>query len=254
MIRWFHFPNLGFREPRSPKGVWDGSGLGGLGAREGIPERGFVRWCKRQGYPCIRTVNLFWYLPSRSRSFPRCSKHVLREIWQYRVQRHRALLKHGISEMEDGGLRRLKGKELRYWVQGFSPHPGRWDFYYRRERLYYSEISARYQSARNFWNECPRNAKSTVLRCLRYSNRVPEAHPDYFVIFRGTGPAFVEVKGLRESIRPSQRRFFPELVANASQRIWLVRVNHSGRKLRWYFVDSSGFHILSEASEPSCKR
>ena len=40
---------------------------------------------------------------------------------------------------------------------------------------------------------------------------------DYVVLFRSVGGtfAFVEVKSPRESIRPSQRHFFPELVRTA---------------------------------------
>lgn len=42
---------------------------------------------------------------------------------------------------------------------------------------------------------------------------------------------FVEVKGPRESLRPSQREFFPELVRRAGQKVWLARFNMQGTNI-----------------------
>jgi hypothetical protein len=81
------------------------------------------------------------------------------------------------------------------------------------------------------------------LRCAAYSNRRPESHPDYLVLFRKLGDTactFVEVKSPRESLRPSQRKFFPELVREAGQRVMLVRLTDNGENVRFFEFNSDG--------------
>jgi len=81
------------------------------------------------------------------------------------------------------------------------------------------------------------------LRYASYSNRRPESHPDYLVAFRnnhGTECTFVEVKSPRESLRASQRQFFPELVKKAGQRVMLVRLTEDGENVRFFEFNSGG--------------
>jgi hypothetical protein len=52
-----------------------------------------------------------------------------------------------------------------------------------------------------FWNGCP-DMREMFLRCAAFSNRRPESHPDYLVLFRNHHErqyAFVEVKSPPES-------------------------------------------------------
>jgi hypothetical protein len=251
-FKFIQMPKISVREPRLIKDVWHGNWLMGIGGPpEGPRDRAFVRWCRKKSNLCIRTVNLFWYLDYHPRSFPTFSKRALRQMWQYEVKRFRALLTSSFRIAEGNRWRRMTAKEVREYVRTWYPHPGRWDFYYRNRKHYYMENLSRYESVRNFWKRCPASARRRISRCRRYSNRVPEAHPDYYVVFRGSGGrplhGFVEVKGFRESIRPSQKRFFPELVKKNSQQIWIVRIEPHGRKLRWYRVGASGPNRMLES-------
>jgi hypothetical protein len=65
------------------------------------------------------------------------------------------------------------------------------------------------------------------------------------VVFRGRYHAFVEVKGFRESVRPSQRKAFPMLVKKLSVSVLLVRIEPAAKHLRWFHVDLSGIHRAS---------
>ena len=256
-MEWVRLPQLNLPEPTIPKGVWDGSWLGGTGINRVLTERAFERWCKRRGHLCIRTVDLFWYLSYQPRDLPRFDKETLKAIWRYQMQRSRLLLKHGLEQgiwvAEGNRWRKMKPKEVRQWIQKWMPgHPGRWDFYYKQSKRYYSACISRYKWTLKLWSSYPVSAKRAILRCSRYSNRIPEAHPDYYVVFQVRGrerPAhgFVEVKRFRESIRPSQQRFFPELVNNNSQRIWIVRIEPHGRKLHWYRIGASGPNRILES-------
>jgi len=122
--------------------------------------------------------------------------------------------------------------------------------YYRTRRAAFRKELARYYRAAEFWRCCGPKMRKDLLRCLRYSNRIPvlsqaaQAHPDYLVHFRTTSserPAygFVEVKGPRESLRPTQKRFFPELVTKAGQRVWVARVE-SSKTIRFARFNSKG--------------
>jgi hypothetical protein len=250
-MKWYRFSSKGLREPRLLKNVWDVSWLGGTGADAGSRERALARWCIRKGYLCVRTVDLFWFLRFRRNGLPALDGRCLREIWHYKSQKHRLLLKYGVWEVLDDGERRLKGQELRDCVRAFHPHPGRWDQYSKNQRRYYARNLRRFESVRVFWRKCPLNAKRAILRCHRYSFNLkpPEAHPDYFVVFKKRGPAFVEVKGRRESLRPSQRKFFPELVRHASQRVFLVRLEPTARRLHWFHATSFGILPLTGSPE-----
>ena len=81
------------------------------------------------------------------------------------------------------------------------------------------------------------------VRTASYSNRRPESHPDYLAVFKNldaTSCAFVEVKSPKESIGPSQRQFFPELVREAGQRVMLVRLTDAGENARFLNLTLAG--------------
>ena len=248
MAQWtcYRLASTGISEPTFSKNNWDGCWLGGTGADAGLRERTFARWCGRKGHLCVRTVDLLWFLLHRPVGFLKFDRRALKQVWLYQAQKSRLLLKHGVWELNDSGERKLKGKELREWIKRWHPHPGRWDFYLERKRRHYAKNLSRFEAVDRFWKRCPQRTKSAFLRCRRCNNRVPEAFPDYFVVFKPQQHAFVEVKGDRESVRPSQRRFFPELVRNASQRVLLVRIDPARKRLRWFCVEPSGYiHVLA---------
>jgi hypothetical protein len=129
-------------------------------------------------------------------------------------------------------------------------NPGPWRDYLRFTRSRFRRQLAAYQKALQFWRRCGPKMRKDLLRCLRHSNRIPvlsqaaQAHPDYLVRFRTKSQerptyGFVEVKGPRESLRPTQRRFFPELVAKVGQRVWVARVENS-KNIRFARFNSKG--------------
>jgi hypothetical protein len=241
---WFRLASTGISGPTFSKNIWDGSWLGGTGADAGLRERTFALWCRRRGHLCVRTVDLLWFLLHHPGGFLKFDMRALKQVWRYQAQKPRLLLKFGVWELSNRGERKLRGRELRDWVKRWHPHPGRWDLYLERKRRYYAKNLARFEAVSRFWKRCPLRAKRSFLRCRRYSNRAPEAHPDYFVVFKPQEHAFVEVKGDGESFRPRQRRFFLELVRNASQLILLVRIEPARKRLRWFWVEPSGIRLL----------
>jgi len=178
-----------------------------IGPKEGRYDRAFVRWCHRHRHLCLRTVELFWFFRGRHPQSPPTLGYV------------------------KGGART--------WIQ-----------YYRTHRAAFQNELARYYRTARFWEHCGPKMRRDLLRCLRYSNRIPvecqaaQAHPDYLVYFRTRFPerpayGFVEVKGPRESLRPSQKRFFPELVSKAGQHVWVARVE-SANRVRFARFNSRG--------------
>jgi hypothetical protein len=243
-MRWFR-ADMGLPEPTLPKAVWNGSWLGGSGANVGSRERAFARWCKRKGHLCVRTVELFWF--RRQGDLPRFDRRALHKMWRYRLRANRLFLECGVWEVFNRGERKLVGRELREWVNAFHPHPGRWDLFFRRKKEYYAKNRIRFRSANAFWRACPLSARRAFLGCSDRFVKMPEAYPDYFVVFRGQkNAAFVEVKGARESIRPSQRKFFPILVQDAAQQVLLVRIEPGRGRLRWFSADAFGFKPRKE--------
>jgi hypothetical protein len=139
-------------------------------------------------------------------------------------------------------LNKLSRPELRRYLDYWYPDPGPWIAYLADRRGYFIEEQARYRRVVSFWKQ---NAglRKMFLRCASYSNRRPESHPDYLVKFRNsdrTECAFVEVKSPRESLRASQRQFFPELVKKAGQRVMLVRLTEEGQNVRFFEFNSGG--------------
>lgn len=236
----------GFFEPRFPKTVFQG-GYGSRGGGEaGTRERAFARWCNRGGHLGIRTVDLIQYLAGDRKAFPKFSKRILKEIWRYRTRKPARVLRGGVWELTDhGGRRQMHGAELRNWVRHWYPLPGRWDMYLTRHRRDYAFGRARFRSSKQFWDNCSPVVRRAFLRSRRHNKRAPETFPDYFVVFRGQHHAFVEVKGIRESVRPRQREVFPMLVKNAAVTVLLVRIEPPSRRLRWFRVGLSGIQRVS---------
>ncbi len=218
-----------------------------LGPKEGRYDRAFVRWCRRHGHLCIRTVELFWWVSGWRRYPPQTLSRIkLRKEWETARWDRKRLARarkdgpcfvapadpaHGI-----GGLILMSvhtKKQLAEYIAHQRPL-GTWMQYWRACSAYYRKERARYKKVCGFWRSCGSKMRRDFRRCVRYSNRIPEAHPDYLVRFRtkfSNVPAygFVEVKGPRESLRPSQKRFFPELVRKAGQHIWVARVESASR-------------------------
>ncbi len=190
-------------------GVWDGYWLMGVnGPQEGKYDLKFTEWCRNRGHLFVRTVDLFWAFHYHRGGFPMVlRKEPILRRWEEEKKEWR-------EEKDD------------YWY----PDPGRWSQFYEQKRRYFARELARYRRVIRFWHGSGDSVRNAFLRCARFSNRRPESHPDYVVVFRNRSgqvvdSGFVEVKGPRESLRPSQRRFFPELVRRARHRVWLARFN-----------------------------
>lgn len=218
-----------------------------LGPKEGRYDRAFVRWCRRHGHLCVRTVELFWFIKERHGGSPRIfSVQAARKNWERRKWERKCLLaarKEGFcfvtrADPDRGvmGSCLMNVHSKKQLAEHIAHHrgPGTWIQYYRASRTYFRKELARHQRASGFWKTCGPRMRRDFLRCIHYSNRIPEAHPDYLVRFRTefaspSAYGFVEVKGPRESLRPSQRRFFPELVLKAGQHVWVARVESTKR-------------------------
>jgi hypothetical protein len=230
MRHWKNFRSLSGQR----KGTWSVGGRRGVpGTREGRYDWAFVRWCRRHGHLCVRTVNLYWAFEYHGNGFPRFSTRALREAWQREKDERKRWLSGEITLLGTSGKPLLSKRKQMEYANMYHPDPGPWAEHYKRWKAYYKRELARYQGAASFWKACEPKMRRDFLRSVRYSNRVPEAYPDYLVRFRTksrNGPicGFVEVKGPRESLRPSQRRFFPELVKRAGQCIWMARFETAG--------------------------
>jgi len=274
IIKWSHSRSLAhflppiFQTATLPTHIlcYDSTGLApmreimhfpSLGPKEGRYDRAFVRWCRRRRHLCVRTVELFWFLRYRHRgSPPTFSVQAARKDWEKRKWERKCLLAarkegfwfvaradpaHGVSAV------RLCSVHSKKQLAEYIAHhhgPGTWRRYHRASRTYFRKELARYQRVSGFWKACGSKIRTDFLRCMHYSNRIPEAHPDYLVRFRtefASTPAygFVEVKGPRESLRPSQKRFFPELATKAGQCVWVARVE-SANRVRFAWFNSRG--------------
>jgi hypothetical protein len=227
----------GLPEPWFPGSAWT--------AEACARELAFARWCKRRHHLCMGTVDLIWYLNNYRKGFPKLNKRANREVWIYKIRKPTQVLKSGVWQTTSRGEGRLMGAELRNWVRFWHPHPGRWDLYLSRQKRDYIKNRASFRSARHFWDNCPLAARRAFFRYFHQNDHGPTTFPDCFVVFRGRFHAFVEVKGFRESVRPSQREAFPMLVKKLSLSVLLVRIEPAGRHLRWFRVDPSGIHRVS---------
>ncbi len=247
------FGNLQQFEQRS----WIGVLSGRLAQRQGRYERAFVRWCRRHSHQCIRTVDLFGAFAFQLlHTRDRFSAREIRKRWETKKWVRERLLegrrRHGFILVKPNakigfcacyvGVPR-KGRLVDYINRAY-PDPKPWPEYYRSARNFARRELERYQRAVAFWKTCGSEMQQDFLRCLSYSNRRPETHPDYLVRFRTKFPdvpcvGFVEVKGPWESLRPSQKRFFPELVTKARQRVWVARVEGASR-IRFGRFNSKG--------------
>jgi hypothetical protein len=233
-------------------GVWNGHWLGGVnGPRPGRFELAFEGWCQENGHTCLRTVNLFWAFQYHRNGFPSHS-HVapIRKNWcDERKQRREAPRKIQQGRVLNFGLRksnreemRLHSKEIKSYIDRFYPDPGPWDQYYADKRGYFAEELARYRGVLAFWRLSAKLRK-IFLQCANYSNRRPESHPDYLLLFQNRNQmecAFIEVKSPKESLRPSQKKFFPELVKKATQRVLVVRLTEDGKNARFFEFNKHG--------------
>ena len=227
---WWGGGDLNDRDLGGHGGGWL---MGVNGPREGRYDTKFVKWCVRHRLLYVRTVDLFWALEYHRRGFPSSlNTAAIRRTWtDEKEQRREAAM--GIKE----DSRRTPKRRLEY-LDYWYPDPGPWKDYYKRQRVYFLTELARYKRVLKFWRECGDSVREAFRQCARYSNKRAESHPDYFVVFReGQGRmvefGFVEVKGPRESLRPTQRRFFPELVRCAGRKIWLARLTVRGTDIKF---------------------
>lgn len=230
-------------------GVWGGNYLMGVnGTRAGRFESAFEKWCRERGHLCVRTVNLFWAFEYHRKGFPtRLLSGPLKTMWREAKRRRREAprrIREATFIYLNCDLKKMSATQLKQFIDDWFPAPGPWQAFYAERGSYFQENLERYRSVKKFWNECAQ-ARKLFLRCASFSNRRPESHPDYLVQFRDQNHrnvkcAFVEVKSPRESIRPSQRRFFPELVRGAGQRIMLARINENAKNVRFFEIESNG--------------
>ena len=223
----------------------------------------FVEWCRKRGYLCVRTVDLAWAFGYFGDGFPQgIEVRELRKSWEDKknarreafaeLKLHAKLREAGrprpttLIKLSNGfiflsryfdreagtyfeaDLSLVSGSSKRDLVNTSAPDPGGWEKYLARWRTYFRHERARYDGVNTFWRNAAHPVRRAIRRCAFYSNRRPESHPDYFVIFRDARRrmnefGFVEVKGPLESLRPSQKRFFPELVECANQKVFLAR-------------------------------
>lgn len=250
-MRFYMLPTNGPVFPKIQNRYWDGMAHGGGGTPEVLREKAFAAFCRKSGFQCIRTLDLFRLLALyRHRILPKFHVGTLKAIWRYRVSHYRYLLSADVVEILGSQHRKLSGDEKMRWLGDWHPHPGSWHAWYANSKRTYQEMLQFLTKASGFWKLCPIGAKRAICRCRRYSKRIPEAHPDYFVVFSKSWYGFVEVKGFRESMRPSQQRFFPELVLNARQRIWVARINPDGGTPCWFAVGAKGRLRLGIGPQP----
>ncbi len=253
---WWRQGNLRDRNLGGYRGGW----FFGTGVRRGRYDTAFEEWCAKRGLLYVRTVELFWAFERHRRGFP---QHVdiqgLRKRWRDQKEERR-------KSQKEGGVEVWRAPSpgepefVRQWIRwphdhrifdALRPDPGRWQNYYRRKKKYFLTELARYRRILKFWRNCGDRARRTFLRCAGFSNRLPEAHPDYFVVSQqrrsnGVDFGFVEVKGPRESLRLSQRRFFPELVRRGGQKIWLARFRMPGNGISFARFTTTGELIHSD--------
>jgi hypothetical protein len=230
-------------------GTWGGKRIKQpIGAREGRYDKKFVSWCDEHGLLCVRTVDLFWLFENyRSGFYGNLSVAKLRKRWKEDKSLSRSTEvyvptgRHAATGYPQ--LRLANPAELKQYRKERDPGP--WKSYLRQRRAYFAEQSGRYNRALKFWRECGQQARQSFHRCARYSNRQADSHPDYLVAPRDKQGrvlqfGFVEVKGPRESLRPSQRRFFPELVRRAGKNVWLARVPDHGTVINFWQFTATG--------------
>lgn len=228
-------------------GVWQGRWLMGVnGPRPGRFELAFEKWCINNAHACLRTVDLFWAFEYHRNGFPtRLAEEPIRRNWhEERKRRSEAprKIKEGRILHLNYDLKKLSRTELNRYIDRWYPDPGPWKAYYEEKVAYFLEEQDRYRRVLAFWRKST-EVRKMFLHCASYSNRRPESHPDYCVLLRNHRAAesvFVEVKSPKESIRPSQRLFFPELVREAAQRVMLVRLTEDGKNVRFFEFNAGG--------------
>lgn len=239
-------------------GEWQGRWLMGVnGPTPGRFELAFEQWCGENGHACVRTVDLFWAFEYHREGFPsRLGKGPIRKNWCEERERRREApqkIKDGRILHFNYDLKKLSRAELTRYLDRYYPDPGPWDAYYKERQTYFLKEQTRYRRVVAF---CKQSAevRKRFLRCARYSNRRPESHPDYVAVFSGSHCTWVEVKSPRESLRPSQRQFFPELVREVGQRVMLVRITDGGENVRFFEFNSDGQLLPSSAPLSSTAR
>lgn len=228
-------------------GVWHGRWLMGVnGPKLGRFELAFEKWCSDYGHSCLRTVDLFWAFEYHLTGFPsRVDERVIRANWRKERQERREAperIKQGRIFHFTRDLKKLSRAELKLYLDDWYPDPGPWSAYLAERRSYFLDEQARYRRVISFWQRNA-NLRKMFLGCASHSNRRPESHPDYLVLFRNNNRlecSFVEVKSPRESMRASQLRFFPELVKKAGQRVMLVRLTEGGENVRFFEFNRNG--------------
>lgn len=250
-----NLPSLA-RGPQERRGIWNPYEFSlNTGPSPGIRERTFASWCRKRRHLCVRTVDLFWFLRVGQRKFPSINKQWLRAYWEFLVRSHFEFLSSDIEILADSGSMRMTMTQRREYARTWYRHPGRWDYYYERCRSRYFKERSLHRFVLSQWAQFPLGGKRAVLRSRRFTDKQDTAYPDYFVVFRRIGKimpwyGFVEVKGKRESVRPSQQRFFPRLVKDNSQTIWLARLEAEERTTRWFRVGKLGDRF--KVTPPHC--
>ena len=227
-------------------GAWGGTNIRGtVGRHEGRYDKKFVEWCVHHDILFIRTVDLFWAFEYYRHGFYRkLSKSKLRKRWEEDIRLIRSFKRQVGFKNGHPIFRPLSSAEKHEFKKRWGLGP--WKSYYRQNKAYFLSELARYQRVVSFWRKCGHQARETFLRCARYRGRQADAHPDYLVATQDS-IAFVEVKGPRESLHPSQRQFFPELIRCAGQKVWLARFRNDGNGIRFGQFTAAGEVLPYEA-------
>lgn len=262
---WWGTGDLQDRDLGGYSGQWL---MGVNGPPPGKYDTKFVKWSVKKRLLYVRTVDLFWAFQYHREGFPKrldipALHQRFREAkwarWKIESKISRGKWKPGVDIPICHVGQKLGPNRWRFYDRIVTPReslnshpdPGYWGNYRRRQNKYFRTELARYRHVVKFWRHCGQQARRSFLRCARFSNRRPESHPDYLVASRqiddtGVDFGFVEVKGPRESLHSSQKRFFPELVRRAGQKVWLARFTMRGRTFRFARFAAGGQLIASD--------
>jgi hypothetical protein len=233
--------------------------MGINGPPPGAYEIAFVAWCRKRRWLCVRTVDLFWAFHYHRAGFPRrLDLDAARERWKSLKEERRrfahALLRQKWRPGQTTVVipaqhpRRDCVEQLspaaREYLDEQHPDPGEWNLYFRRENEYFSRMRGVYEDVLHFWRAVPPPVRQAFLDCAAFSNKRPESHPDFFVAapqaFTGIESfGWVEVKSPRDRLKPSQKKFFPELIRDLQQPVWVGRWR-SGTELVFSRLSRSG--------------
>ena len=210
---------------RDSSGQW----LGGVnGPRAGACEIAFSDWSRQQGLLCVRTVDLFWALHYHQKGFPAgLSPTGIKRRWSAERRKR--------QEIGDGlRKQRMPSSDIQAYLDRNYPEPLPWDAYLNARHEYFQQARARYDTVLQFWRSAHTETRAAFLAAAAAFNQREEGYPDYLAQLQQHNtqdrPDFgwVEVKSSRDTLNPTQRRFFPQLMSTISCPVWVAKMRSSG--------------------------